>query len=265
MQITAQLLATTAQTTANTNMHAACTALRMCGEMAGLDDPLCFAVWNGQVLVESGRYHHVRELWGPTAAQRGYEGRSDLGNTQPGDGSKFRGFGLIQTTGRSNVTRFDTWARELFDAPDFVETPALIALPPWSGLSAIWYWHVGNPTGKSLNHYARDGNLEMVTRRINGGLTHYRERIEGFTRTALALLGGDGSDDVREFQGQHKLDVDNIAGPNTRAALVRELINMPALGFGEPVDTAARTGQVSPDRAFIEELHAQLTEYLRQP
>lgn len=46
-----------------------------------------------QIAHESGGFQWARELWGPTYAQRRYEGRRDLGNTQPGDGYRFRGRG----------------------------------------------------------------------------------------------------------------------------------------------------------------------------
>lgn len=70
-----------------------------------------------------GRF--MRELWGPTAAQRGYEGRADLGNNKPGDGFRFRGRGYVQVTGRANYAK---WASRL--KLDIVSNPDLVAQDP---------------------------------------------------------------------------------------------------------------------------------------
>lgn len=70
----------------------------------GIDTKARQAAFLAQIGHESGRLRYVRELWGPTPAQRRYEGRKDLGNTQPGDGKRFMGRGLIQVTGRANYT-----------------------------------------------------------------------------------------------------------------------------------------------------------------
>jgi len=61
----------------------------------------------------------IPEIWGPTNAQRGYEGRSDLGNTHPGDGFRYRGRGFIQITGRD---RYTAWSQEL--GIDLVSDPS---------------------------------------------------------------------------------------------------------------------------------------------
>ena len=47
------------------------------------------AAFIAQIGHESGQLKYMREIWGPTAAQARYEGRADLGNTQPGDGPSF--------------------------------------------------------------------------------------------------------------------------------------------------------------------------------
>ena len=72
---------------------------------------------------ESGGFRYKQEIWGPTAAQSGYEGRDDLGNLQKGDGYKFRGRGYIQLTGRANYRKFGRIAGADFEGnPDSVAT-----------------------------------------------------------------------------------------------------------------------------------------------
>ena len=64
--------------------------------------PERLAAFLAQVGHESGSLRFTSEVWGPTPAQRGYEGRRDLGNTQAGDGFRYRGRGIFQLTGRAN-------------------------------------------------------------------------------------------------------------------------------------------------------------------
>ena len=126
----------------------------------------------GQVGHETGGLRWLEEIWGPTPAQRGYEGRRDLGNTQPGDGYRFRGRGLFQLTGRTNYERF---ARAV-GQPQIVDNPDLVATPYWATHSAGWFWHVGNRTGRSLNELADRDDLRGITLIINGGLNGLEDR-----------------------------------------------------------------------------------------
>lgn len=201
------------------NVASVVLALDTYGAAAGLDKPHRLAHFIAQLAHESGGFKYDREIWGPTAAQKKYEGRKDLGNTVRGDGKKFAGRGPMQITGRGNVTRFHKWCTAKgYGPPDFVAKPDLINTDPWEGLSAIWFWSVGNQTGKSLNVYADENNPEKITKVINGGLNGYDSRLRYYVRAALVLLGF-GPDDVRTFQKADKLVVDGDAGPKTRAAL----------------------------------------------
>ena len=82
-----------------------------------INTPGRMAAFLAQIGHESGGLHWLTELWGPTEAQRRYEGRLDLGNTTAGDGFKYRGRGLIQITGRSN---YQLCSEAL--ATDFIES-----------------------------------------------------------------------------------------------------------------------------------------------
>jgi len=124
------------------------------------------AAFIAQVGHESGQLRWVREIWGPTAQQAGYEGRADLGNTVKGDGSKYRGRGLIQVTGRANY-------KACGDALglDLISNPELLEQPQHAAMSAAWFWST-----RGLNTLADQGEFVKITRRINGGLTGQGDR-----------------------------------------------------------------------------------------
>lgn len=132
-----------------------------------INTPKRMMAFLAQVGHESGGLHWLTELWGPTPAQSRYEGRMDLGNTQPGDGFRFRGRGLIQITGRNNYAR----ASEAL-ATDFVSNPDWLAQPVYAVRSAMWFWK-----SHGLNELADVDQFEHITRIINGGLNGEDERV----------------------------------------------------------------------------------------
>lgn len=124
----------------------------------GINTPKRQAAFIAQCAHESAGFAFTRELWGPTEAQRGYEGRADLGNTQPGDGKRFMGRGVIQLTGRGNYAR---GGRAL--GVDLVKNPQLLEAPELAALISGWFW-----SDKGLNAYADSGDFLGLSIRING-------------------------------------------------------------------------------------------------
>lgn len=232
MQLTYQTIAAVSRNKATAasrkNAESVLVALNKYGERYGLLLPHRLAQFLAQVMHESGEFRYDGEVWGPTPAQQRYEDRADLGHSKAVDGEAFmfRGRTGIQITGRANTVAFRDWCRATIggSVPDFERNPDAMLTDPWEGLGPIWYWD-----SRKLNRYADQGDIEMVTRRINGGLNGYADRLVLYTRTALVLLGY-GPTDVRRFQEVAKRDgtytgtVDGLDGPRTRAALHKTLV-----------------------------------------
>jgi len=145
------------------------------------------AMFAAQVGHESAGLVYMEEI----ASGAAYEGRKDLGNTQSGDGTKFKGRGPIQLTGRHNYGEFGKWAKSrglVSDANYFVNNPTAVATSTWGFLAASWYWTVARP---KINAMCDAGDLEGVTRAINGGtngLADRRTRWDRCRRLGNALL-----------------------------------------------------------------------------
>ncbi len=134
----------------------------------GIDQtPVRKAMFLANVGHESGGLHWLVEIWGSTEAQRRYEGRADLGNIHAGDGIRYRGRGLLQTTGLSNYVSVRDRLRARFSGlavPDFVAEPELLAMPQWASLSAADF-----VDREDLNAVADAGDFDGYCDRINRG------------------------------------------------------------------------------------------------
>lgn len=97
-------------------------------------------------------------------AERTYGGR--LGNTTAGDGFRFRGRGLIQTTGRANYA-----AAARATGLDLLNDPDLLMKPAGAARAAGVFWR-----DHRLNALADADKVEAITRAINGGLLGLDDR-----------------------------------------------------------------------------------------
>ena len=147
----------------------------------GITSLLRTAAFIAQLAHESGEFRFMEELWGPTAAQKRYEPPSDLaerlGNSQAGDGKRFKGRGPIQITGRFNYKKYgDLLVVDLVAGPDGAATPEI------GFATAGLFWQ-----RNGLNELADAGNFKEITRRINGGQNGAAER-ERFYEIAKQVL-----------------------------------------------------------------------------
>lgn len=116
-----------------------------------------------------------------TKVYGGEWGRSHLGNIFQGDGYKFRGRGLIQTTGRANYV---ATSHALFGNDRLVDDPTTLELDPLViAKAAAWFWK-----SRNCDKAAARDDLIAVTRAINGGINGIDDRQYQLAR-AKKLLG----------------------------------------------------------------------------
>lgn len=139
---------------------------------------LRIAAFLAQIGHESGSLVYVKELGGVSYFAK-YDGRKDLGNTQPGDGAKFAGRGLIQVTGRANYLAA---SKALFGDERLLKTPELLEQPEWASESAVWFW-----SSRNLNTLADADRFTDLTKRINGGTNGLEDRKARY-RQALKVI-----------------------------------------------------------------------------
>lgn len=142
------------------------------------------AAFLAQILHESGALKYTEEI----ASGSAYEGRKDLGNTQAGDGRRFKGRGLIQITGRIN---YKALSNDL--GVDLVNVPLLLEQDEYAALSAGWYWEKikGNELADLPDTWRSESKrydpFTYISYRVNGGLRGITERREYYER-ALKVL-----------------------------------------------------------------------------
>jgi putative chitinase len=125
-------------------------------------------------LATAMKYAHNPEA----IANKVYGGRMGNGPEETGDGWKYHGRGLIQLTGKENYANCGSSI-----GVDLLSNPNLLNTPEYAALSAGWFWNK-----KGLNSLADAGDIDTMTKRINGGLIGLDDRKAKIAK-ALSVLG----------------------------------------------------------------------------
>lgn len=157
-------------------------------KLAGLNDAMKAGCLNtrdrishfiGQVFHESGGLRYFKELSSGTQ----YNGRTDLGNTEPGDGPRYKGRGPLQLTGRANYHTYG-----LLLGKDLEENPEQAADPDTGFLIAITYWATHNLNAiADTSPQGSDRAFQAITRAVNGGTNGLEDRRRWLTASWMTL------------------------------------------------------------------------------
>ncbi len=201
---------------------------------AGITTVLRAAMWCAQLGHESAGLLYMEEI----ASGAAYEWRNDLGNTQAGDGVRFKGRGPIQVTGRANYGAVSRWAfgKGLIpSATYFVDNPEQLASDRYGFIGPVWYWTVARA---KLNTWADQGSVFYASCEINGWIKNpdgtwrtpngYQDRLARYNK---AMSMGDrilpsGKGSVEEYQIPYvrdQLHQDTIynCGPASTQTIIR--------------------------------------------
>lgn len=248
-------------------------------QQAECTNPLRIAMFIAQTGTESANFDATEEY----ASGAEYEGRADLGNTEPGDGVRFKGRTWIQITGRHNYGQFSQWAFDNGLVPTstyFVDNPTELSDLKWAGIGAAWYWTVARPT---INSFCDQGDVVTVTHLINGGENGLADRQTRYTRAMaqgdqlLTLLTGDedfmsalSADEQRELLDNSRQQVVYARPSKSPLRHLGEGNVNTCAGFAWSADglthpqfvlTAARVGHADSIALIAEVASADLSKY----
>ena len=109
-----------------------------------------------------------------------YSSRMGNGPTESGEGWKYRGRGLKQLTGKDNHRACSAGL-----GVDLVANPDLLLEPVYAARSAAWFW----ATNK-CNTFADAGDIEGLTKKINGGLIGIDDRKKRYASAMSSFSSG---------------------------------------------------------------------------
>jgi putative chitinase len=108
-----------------------------------------------------------------------YSGRMGNGPTESGEGWLYRGRGLKQLTGKDNHRACSAGL-----GVDLVANPDLLLEPIYAARSAAWFWSTNN-----CNKFADAGDIEGLTKKINGGLIGIEDRKKRYNACIRSFEG----------------------------------------------------------------------------
>ena len=168
----------------------------------GIDTPQEFCHFLAQACHETDHFRTLREY----ASGRAYEGRVDLGNTRPGDGVRFKGRGIFQTTGRANYLQLGVkkGRRDLF-----INNPELLEQPEYAIWSACEFWKT-----RGLNDIANQADTDVLKKKYKGNIIN----VSPVEYISITINGGyNGIDDRKKYYAiAQKVLVEVPASPVAR-------------------------------------------------
>jgi putative chitinase len=217
----------------------------------GFTDPTELAMFMAQMGHESGSFRYATEI----ASGSDYEGVSILGNTQPGDGKRFKGRGYVQLTGRWNYGHYGKMI-----GVDLVNNPELAADPDVAAKIAIAYWK-----DRVDRKAARNGDVLTVTKNINGGTNGLKDRERRFN---LYMKGQTPSGDVKGSSSSPQmssLQSTSTAEKSEGEPIIESQDTNPSDGLESSETTPAATpAQVSPSTSSQTQMSNGITGISQQ-
>jgi len=148
--------------------------LNQCLKKLNIATPARIEHFLAQTAHESGGGRYVKEI----ASGEDYNGREDLGNTQPGDGPKYKGAGYLQTTGRANYQRLADYLNDprVMEGVDYVSTHY--------PFTAAGFWWKDNNMNALCD---QNPTVAQVTKRVNGGYNGLQDREDYYNRAKKVI------------------------------------------------------------------------------